>query len=158
MNYRINTKIVALVVVLVCIAAGLFIYTLISAPTEITQPTDEQATSTQQNDDRILTAKHQFADGLHTIAGKTEVPTPCHRLVAEPFFTEGSPIGVEVRFSTLLEGETCPSQLYEVPFRVSFEAPEDAILTATWNGAPVRLNLVPLQPGEELDDELYIKG
>lgn len=158
MNYRINTKVVTAVAVLVCIAIGLFVYTLVTAPTEISVSDENQTGILEENDQRILTAKHQYVDGVHTIAGKTEVPTPCHRLVAEPFFVQGSTEGVEIRFNTLLEGEECPSELFEVPFRVSFEANEDASLSATWNGAPVRLNLIPLQEGEVLDEEIYIKG
>lgn len=158
MNYRINTKVVTLVAILVFFAIGLFAYMLISAPTEVSVSQDDQASTTQQSEERLMTAKHQFVNGIHTIVGKTEVPTPCHRLVAEPFFVTENPVGVEIRFNTLLEGEECPSQLFEVPFKVSFEAPEDAILTATWNGGPVRLNLIPVPEGEVLDDEMYIKG
>ncbi len=158
MNYRINTKVVIFVAILVCIALGLFVYTLVSTPIEIPMSSEDEIVSTEQPEVQIMTAKHQFLDGMHTIAGKSEVPTPCHRLVAEPFFVTGSPVEVEIRFNTLLEGEECPSQLFEVPFRVSFEAPEDAVLSATWNGGSVRLNLIPLQDGEVLDDEIYIKG
>jgi hypothetical protein len=158
MNYRINTKVITAVVILMVLAVALFVLTLVSAPL-----TDEfvevyEATSTKQAPERILTAKHQYQNGMHTIAGKVEVPTPCHRLVTESFFTQTTPSGVEVRFNTLLEGEECPSQPIEVPFKVSFEAPEGAVITGTWNGTPIRLNLVPLQAGEILEDELYIKG
>lgn len=157
MNYRINTKVLVLVTVLVFIAAGLFVYTLVSTPTATIVEAPEK-TAVDQNEGKILTAKHQYLDGIHTVAGKTEVPTPCHRLVTEPFFIQEQPAHVEIRFSTLLEGEECPSQPFEVPFRVTFEAPEDATITALWNGSSVRLNLVPLAPGEKLEDELYIKG
>lgn len=157
MNYRINTKVVTMVALLVIVAIGLFAYTLISTPTE-TPSTERDEVSEMQGDERIMTARHQYVDGIHTIAGVAEVPTPCHRLVAETFFTEGNPVGVEIRFNTLLEGEECPNQPFEVPFRVTFEANEDVTLRATWNGGPVRLNLIPLQPGEVLEDELFIKG
>jgi len=157
MNYRINTKVVTLVALLGIVAIGLFVYTLVFSPSEISSPVTDQVQS-GQTEERIMTARHQYVDGIHTIAGMTEVPTPCHKLVAETFFTETNPPGVEIRFNTLLEGEECPSQPYEVPFRVTFEADENAALSATWNGGPVRLNLIPLQPGEELEDELFIKG
>jgi len=156
MNYRINTKVVTLVALLVVVVVGLFVYTLISTPSEVVPP--ESQTPAPQDEERILTARHQYVDGIHTIAGVTEVPTPCHKLVAETFFTEENPTDVEIRFNTLLEGEECPSQPFEVPFRVSFEAGENAVISATWNGGPVRLNLIPLQPGETLEDEIYPKG
>jgi len=158
MDYRINTKVIAVVIALVLLAVALFVYTLVSAPAD-TEPVDTTETATQEDaDTEIITAKHQYQDGVHTIAGKAEVPTPCHRLVTEPFFTQADSTNVEVRFSTLLEGEECPSQPFEVPFLVSFEAPEDVTISATWNGNAIRLNLVPVAPGETIDDELYIKG
>jgi len=78
--------------------------------------------------------------------------------LTEPFFTGDGASQVEIRFSTLLEGEECPSEYFEVPFRVSFESQENVDISATWNGDPIRLNLIPLMPGETLEDELYIKG
>lgn len=158
MNYRINTKVVSLVVILVLVAVVLFVYTLVSAPTGKEIVTNETNTVGLHKVEKILTAKHQFQDGIHTIAGRTDVPTRCHRIIAETFFTSEDLSSVEVRFSTFMEGETCPSEFFEVPFRVSFEAPEDVALQATWNGDFARLNLIPLQPGEVLEDEMYIKG
>ncbi len=161
MNYRINTKAIILVGVLVVIAAGLFVYTLISAPTEVVREGTNATTSPTevQTDELVLTAKHQFFEEVHTIAGTAQVPTPCHRLIAEPFSLQNEDaVLIEIRFNTLLEGEECPRELFEVPFRVTFEAPENATLSATWNGAPARLNLVPVGPGESIEDELYIKG
>lgn len=163
MNYRINAKAIILVGVLVIIVAGLFVYTLISAPTEVVREESNASSSPTevQTDGMLLTAKHQFLDGVHTVVGTAQVPTSCHRLIAEPFSLkneEDDAVLIEIRFSTLLEGEACPHELYEVPFRVTFEAPENAILSATWNGAPARLNLVPVGPGESIEDELYIKG
>jgi hypothetical protein len=174
MEYRINTRIIVLVAILVVIAIGLFTYTFVSAPApEETPVTEENPAS--QTEERIITARHQYLEGIHTIAGVATVPTPCHRILGEPYILPidtdpkfvSDPAGsyavpngltVEVRFSTLLEGEECPAQATDVPFRVTFEAPENATITAVWDGAPVRLNLVPLGPGEILEDELYIKG
>jgi hypothetical protein len=158
MNYRINTKIMTAMVVLIVLAVVLFVVTLVSAPLSDEFTEGNIATSSQQAEEQILTAKHQYQNGVHTIAGKVEVPTPCHRLVTESFFTKTEPVGVEVRFSTLLEGGECPSQPFEVPFTVTFEAPENVAITGVWNGTPIRLNLIPLKVGETLEDELYIKG
>ena len=156
MEYRINTRVVTVVAVLIIIAIGLFAYTFVSAPTPEDVPV---ATSepTEQVPDRIITAKHQYVDGIHTIAGMVTVPTPCHRVLADPYLLPDG-VTVEVRFSTLLEGEACPAQPTDVPFRVTFEAPENATITVLWDGAPVRLSLVPVAQGESLDDVLYIKG
>jgi hypothetical protein len=154
MNYRISRTALTLVVLLVLVVAALFVYTLISAPTEEPVFVEQEPVATQE--ERLITAKHQYKDGVHTIAGTAEVPTPCHRLILEPFFVGENE--VEVRFSTFLEGEECPGEPFQAPFQVSFEAPEDVTISATWDGAPVRFNLVPVAEGESLDDELYIKG
>ncbi len=158
MNYRVNTKIIFLVVVLVIVAFGLFVYTLVSAPDKQMQNKEEDNTSTttEEVSDMLLTAKHQYVDGIHTIVGKATLPTPCHRLVSEPFFVGDN--DVEIRFSTIMVGEECPSELFDEKFKVTFEAPEDVNITALWNGKKIRLNLVPLQEGETLEDEIYIKG
>jgi hypothetical protein len=158
MNYRLNTKVIALVALLVVIAIVLFAYTLVSAPTETEVSTQQATTTTTQQEERLLSAKHQFVDGIHTIAGTVELPTPCHTLVAEPFFVDDASSTVEIRFSTALQGEECATVPTQVPFRVSFEAPEGVAIRATWDGAPVRLNLVPVAPGETLDGDVNMKG
>jgi hypothetical protein len=156
MEYRINTRIIILVAILVVVAIGLFTYTFVSAPApEETLVTEEEPAS--QTEERIITARHQYLDGIHTVAGNASVPTTCHRLVPTPFIMEDGAT-VEIRFTTLLEGEECPAETMDVPFRVTFEAGENVTIRATWDGAPVRLNLVPLGPGETLEDDLYIKG
>ncbi len=158
MNYRINTTSVILVLLLVLVVVGMFVYTLIIAPTEPAPEVTEDVPPAEEVEGLIINAKHQYKDGVHTIVGKAEVPTRCHRLVTEPFFVSDDKSAVEVRFSTLLEGESCPAEVYEVPFRVTFEAVEDVSISATWNGDTVRFNLIPVGPDEVLDDEIYIKG
>lgn len=148
---------VLFVAALVFVAMVLFIYTLISAPGEV-GITDEPIIATLNEEERMIIAKHQYVDGIHTVAGTAEVPTMCHRLTTEPFFTHGEMTSVEIRFNTLLEGDDCPSEAFFAPFRSTFEAPEDVVFSATWNGAPARLNIVPVAPGETLEDEMYIKG
>jgi hypothetical protein len=133
------------------------VYTLVSAPSPSDVSSEAAIEEFDETPEIILSAKHQYIDGIHTIAGVSEVPTRCHRLITEPFFVGGME-RVEIRFNTLLEGEACPSEYFEVPFRVSFEAPENIDISATWNGDTIRLNLIPLQPGETLEDEIYIKG
>jgi hypothetical protein len=159
MNYRINTKVIFAVSALVIAFVAFFVYMLVSAPVDVKNnvaENDNATTSAEDTVDFILTAKHQYLDGIHTIVGKTELPTLCHRLVSEPFFVSDN--NVEIRFSTIMVGEECENKLSEEKFKVSFEAPEDVDITATWNGKKVRLNLIPLQEGETLDDEIYIKG
>ncbi len=160
MNYRLNTKAIIAVGALCVLLLGFFVYTLIQTPTPSEQSDSGViATTSQESLDMIITAKHQYKDGIHTIAGKATLPTSCHRLIAEPFFVgENSTSSVEIRFSTLLEGETCPSEAFDAPFSVTFEAGENVTITALWNGKSVRLNLIPLKDGETLEGDAYIKG
>lgn len=148
-------------------AAGLFVYTLISTPVEyVTEEKSAQEQEESEFSERMLTAKHQYRDGTHGVAGMAQVPTPCHRLIAEPFLLDAIETAtttqeeskVEIRFSTLLEGDACPNEAHEVPFYVSFDAPENTHISATWNGGRIRLNLIPVGPDEELSSEVYIKG
>jgi len=157
MNYRLSTRVVVIVGVFVLLAVGLFVYTLVSAPTEPVAPVVEEVADEPEVLDKLITAKHQYKEGLHTIAGSAELPSPCHRLIAEPFMLDEGQVA-EVRFSTLLEGETCEAAPFDAPFVVRFEAPEDVAIQATWNGAVVGLNLVPVGPDEELDTDIYVKG
>ena len=149
---------IAVVAILVVIAIILFAYTLVSAPIKQEVPSAQTASTTQPAPERLITAKHQYVDGVHAIAGTVEVPTPCHTVVVEPFFVDEAKSAVEIRFNTALQGDECAAQVTQVPFRVTFEAPEAVAITATWDGAPVRLNLVPVEPGETLDGDLYMKG
>lgn len=159
MNYRLNKKALYGVIVLVLLVVGLFGYTLISAPTsEAPEKTDDTPVGTNV-EQRTISAQHQYRDGVHTIAGTVTVPSPCHRLLAEPFFIDESKERVEIRFTTSVEGEVCAQVVTDARFKVTFEAPEQATVSATWNGAAATLNLVPVAPGTNLDDfELYLKG
>jgi hypothetical protein len=160
MNYRLNGTTIALVTLLVLIAAGLFVYTLISAPTseEVTEE-EMQAVPAPETMEQIISAKHQYREGVHTIAGMAQVPTSCHGIVIEPFFVDGAATTtVELRFTTVLEGEECPAVPSDAPFMVSFEAPEDVRVEVVWDGTPVRLNLMPVGPDESLGEEFYFKG
>jgi hypothetical protein len=157
MNYRINSKAVALVLLLVAVAIALFAWTLVSAPTEVQKDGLQSATTTAQDATRLLTAKHQYRGGVHTIAGQVDLPTPCHKLVVEPFFTEPEK-KVELRFSTTVGEESCATVVTPTPFKVTFEAPETININAVWDGAPVRLNLLPVGPDSSIDDGGYVKG
>ncbi len=161
MNYRINTKIVLLALVLFLTAVTLFVYILIYAPANNEHAVlDNTATTTSKDiQQKVITAKHKYENGIHTIAGKADVPTTCHRLFAEPFYTNTENRNdVVIKFNTALDGKECLNQISDVSFNVLFEAPENANITATWDGDEVRLNLIPLQPGETIDSEIYMKG
>jgi hypothetical protein len=159
MDYHVNTKMVAFVILLVCIAIGLFTYTLVSAPAGTSKEaalsdTTSAATTTSG---RMITAKHQYRGGIHTIAGSVDMGTPCEKLVVEPFFTKPQE-EVELRFVTTKSKDTCAQVVTPAPFKVTFEAPEVVRIRGAWDGTDVRLNLLPVGPDSSIDDEAHIKG
>lgn len=159
MNYRLNSNVIIAVAVLVLIAIGLFVYTLIGTPAGNDESQFSTTTPPTASLDAIIAGKHQFVDGMHTVAGMLSVPTPCHSVVVEPFFVDGAATTtVELRFTTVREGEDCPEVVSDAPYRVVFEGPENTQITALFNGKPARLNLVPVGPGESLGEEFYFKG
>jgi hypothetical protein len=156
MNYRLNTAMIIGVSALVVIAIALFAYTLVTAPKDevLVEEVPTEQPSTQ--DIRTITAKQYVDADSHTIAGLVSVPTPCHSVSVEPFM-EGE--GVELRFTTILESEeVCAQVVSDTPFRVVFTAPENAPITAVWDGVPATLNLIPAESRESLDEEFYYKG
>ncbi len=158
MNYRINTTALTAVTLLVLVALGLFGYTYFLLPEKVEAP-EQTETASPRESDVVVTAQHQFSEGVHTIAGEFGVPTPCHRLEAETFVAEGGEI--EVRLLTvLMDGsETCAQVITPARFKVTFEAPEDIKIRALLDGARVGFNLIPVPEGESLDSfDVFIKG
>lgn len=158
MEYRLNKTAIGLVTALLVVAAGLFIYTSVSAPEATEEAVSGEYTAQHIPAPQLITAKHRYSEGMHTIAGSVELSTPCHRVSAEPFFVDGTST-VEVRFVTRREANgTCPLTPTNTPFRVSFEAPEEVTIGAAWHGASVSLNLIPVGAGEILEGDIEVKG
>ncbi len=159
---RINTPLIATVGVLVVAALAFFGYLLLRPSDEvlvvdepeITEPEDVSGVSTR------LIAKHDFADGMHTVVGEFDLPTPCHLLTIEPHFIDGDESNVELQYALFFDDEEmCAQVITPQQYRVDFEAPEDAAISATVDGSPVVLNLVEVPEGEDIDTfEDYFKG
>jgi hypothetical protein len=106
-----------------------------------------------------ITAKHQFADGTHFVAGEIELPTPCHILEHEVFVAESFPEQVTINFSMTTQAEACVQVITPARFLVQFDASERATIETTLNGNRAILNLIDADPGENLEDfDLFIKG
>lgn len=153
-------------IVLALLALGFFAY-LWMGPKEDPEagaPVGGALEGEQNAPDRaqIITAKHDYVDGLHAVAGEIPLPTPCEKLDAEAFFVEGNNANVEIQFTTtnLSEGdESCAQVITPARFKVEFEGPEDAAISATLNGEGAVLNLVPLPEGKNLDEfSEFMKG
>lgn len=161
MNYRLNKTGIALVALLVAGAIGIFAYTVATTP-KGNEPATENIAATSTSPDesgRTLTAMHQYKDGIHTIAGTLEVPTPCHRLATEPFFVGTEREAVEIRFTTSTQDEMCAQVITEARYKTAFEGPENIRITGALDGEQINLNLVPVPQGQDLDTfEVFLKG
>ncbi len=114
-----------------------------------------QDTESVAQHDRI-TAKHQFKNGTHIIAGEANSPTPCDLLSVNAVAGTNP---VAINFISQNSGEMCAQVLTTNKFKVEFQAPENATFKATWNGQPVELNLIPAGADEDLTNfEVFIKG
>lgn len=147
------------IVVFLLVLAGIVFFGL-SGEKDMTQdqmpiteePTDERPATT-------ITAKHQYKDGTHIIAGETDMPTPCHLLEWRTDIAESLPEQVMIDFSLTTQAETCLQVITPARFKIEFQASEEASIEAMLNGRPIVLNLIEADPGEDLDDfELFIKG
>jgi hypothetical protein len=107
----------------------------------------------------LITAKHSFSNGTHIIAGEVNVPTPCHSLDVTSSVSPGKPQQVQVLFKTTDGGGVCAQVISVRRFKLVFNAEENATISATLNGKPATLNLIPASPGEDLNNfDIYIKG
>jgi hypothetical protein len=107
----------------------------------------------------VVTAKHAYANGVHTIAGEVPLPTPCHVLEAAAKVSADKKTVVVELASSMKTGDVCAQVITPARFKVTARAAKNAHITATLNGQEITLNLMEAGPNENLDNfELYIKG
>ncbi len=107
----------------------------------------------------VITAKHAFLKGTHTIAGEVPLPTACDVLDTTAVASADTKQVVVQFVSSVKTGEKCAPNITPARFKVMVNALNSAVLSATFNGQPVTLNLIEAGPNENLDNfELYIKG
>lgn len=123
--------------------------TATATPTEDALPVSEKT---------VITAKHAYRAGEHIVAGELPLPTPCH--ILETGITATTTTFAIIGFSSSVKsGEVCAQVITPARFKVRWKGEASARLSATLNGVPVTLNLIPAGPNEDLDNfELYIKG
>ena len=106
-----------------------------------------------------ITARHQFKDGKHIVAGELNLPTPCYVLATNALVAESMPEQVTLEFTATTQGEMCAQVITKERFKIEFTASEGATIKATWNGQPANLNLIPAGADEDLSNfEIFIKG
>ncbi len=157
MNKRAGIVIVAIIIVLIL---AFTLYKQFGPSQKASVIDSQQTTPVQSNQEvRIITALHQYKDGKHIIAGQTEVPTPCHVLSETVSVTDTTPAQVTVAFTSAASADNCAQVETVARFKTDFVAPENSVFSATWNGAPAQLNLVPAGADDNLEDfDVFIKG
>jgi len=146
-------------VAFIALLAGVIFFGGFFTRESIEEPTTAVEDNKLARPEVTITAKHQWKDGVHTIAGETDMPTPCHLLEWETFVAESFPEQVSINFTLGTQADGCIQVITPTRFRVEFQASERASINATLNGEQIVLNLIEVGPDEDLDDfELFIKG
>ncbi len=106
-----------------------------------------------------IDAKHFFVDGVHTLVGEIEMPTPCDLVETSATVAESYPEQVTINFNVINTAEFCAQVVTKQRFSVPVTASPGATFTAQFMGRSVPLNLIPPLPGETPESfELFIKG
>ncbi len=156
-----KTAITTSTILIILVIAGAFYYL---APDSV-RFWDNQTAAVIEADDTIpsphetITAKHQYKNGKHIIAGEVNLPTPCNILTTTAQIAESFPEQVTINFDSTSSGEACAQVMTKNRFKIEFTASENAVIKARWNGQPVELNLIPVGANEDLTNfEVFIKG
>lgn len=153
--------IILFVTLFILIIGGMFTFTYLKRQElrgQTPPPTQVVATSTTAKLESV-NATHYFINGVHTFVGQIDMPTPCDLLETTATVRESTPEQISLAFTTLNSGPECPAVITPQRFKVEAVATKDAIITATFMGAPVELNLTPAPRGEVPEQfELFIKG
>lgn len=159
-----NKKTIILMVSLfVLIVVGMFVYAQLKKTelqrVEILPAEEQEPTVVPYADITRIDAKHYFMDGLHSLVGEINMPTPCDLLDTQAVVAESFPEQVTVEFSVINTAATCAQVITPQRFKVDFSASVEAPIRATFMGRDVELNLIPAAPGERPEDfELFLKG
>lgn len=84
---------------------------------------------------------HYVGGGTHVIEGAVLLPNPCYNLFVTAEKRSGAPEQVLLRFMAEKTAEVCAQVLFEAPFRITFDAADNAVLSAEINGISMPLEL-----------------
>ena len=156
-----NKKTIVIVVILAVLVIGLTLYWQFFGSNSVKNQGAQVINSQQNQEDTVIvTGVHQFKGGRHIIAGEVDLPTPCHVLNHTVIVAESFPEQVTIAFETETDGsDLCAQMITSSRYKVEFSASENAVMKATWNGAPAQLNLIPAATGEDLNNfDVFIKA
>jgi hypothetical protein len=156
-----SKKVIIWILVLVAVAliGGGFYYS--SKVKKADNSTVKEEVVSEDGSDLAMTinTKHQYKNGMHTLVGEMDMPTPCHLLESIATKDAVQPNKFAIAFTSTFKGEQCAQVVTPMRFKVSFEGPKDIELSATLDGKKVLFNLFEVKPEENIDTfEIYIKG
>lgn len=144
------------VVVIVLLALGIYWLATPNAP----KTTDTNTPPTTQDDYvQMVNVKHQFKDGRHVYVGEIDLPTPCHNLTSGYSKDANSTTAYTLVFTSVSTADMCAQVVTSKPFKVSFEAMPQIVISGTLNGKKLRLNLFEVPANQDLNSfNINIKG
>ncbi|TSC78828.1 MAG: hypothetical protein G01um101429_651 [Parcubacteria group bacterium Gr01-1014_29] len=86
---------------------------------------------------------HYAGGGVHVVEGTVALPNPCYALSVAVEKRGSSPEKVLLRFTATPTADVCAEVIYSAPFRATFDAADNAELSATINDIPIALDLEP---------------
>lgn len=155
-----NRNLIIAIVIIVLTIIGFTLYWQFLGSGSFNKQSASVIDSQNQAEIRLMTALHQFGNGRHIVAGEVDLPTPCHVLNYDAVVSQTNPQQVMINFTTTSnDADVCAQVITTARYKVEFQAEENAIIRATWNGGPVQLNLLPVPAGDNLNDfDIFIKG
>ena len=113
------------------------------------EPRDSDIIIDNTNLTEKIKIAHVFADGMHTLTGEINLPTPCHTLQQEVFIAELYPEQVTIVFETNSEVDSCVQMITPEPFVVSFVASKEADFSITLNDKDIPFEVIEAQAPED---------
>jgi len=152
--------IIAIMLFFAVLVAGMFIFAYLKkAEIQEEQTILEPEPEVEYASVSRIEAKHYYVDGVHTVAGEINMPTPCDLLEVDAQVAESIPEQITLNFNVINNAEMCAQVITAQRFMVSASASEEATFSALFMGREVELNLIPALPGEMPEDfEVFIKG
>lgn len=155
-----NSKVIAWIVVIILIVIAVIAFVGGNGDND-EEPVENTATTTEdQVAQDLLNARYTFEDGEYVIVGEVQTPTPCHTVSVDPMVEDaGDRVVLDITTEEPADDEVCAQVISSQTFRVNVEANENAEIVARVDGREQRLNLIPAEEGENLEEmEVDIKG
>lgn len=160
---RLNKRaIIFTVAIFFIVIAGMFLFAFMQqdeGSNDATVDTNEQTEDDRYANITRIDAKHFYEDGVHTLVGEVQMPTPCDLLEATANVAESMPEQITIEFSVVNNAEFCAQVITSQRFKVSASASPEASIRAQFEGRDVILNLLEPELGETPEEfELFLKG